>query len=184
MWQGSSKDYVVLAQIFVQLKKEVAEATIRMSQAKQYRWARDKTDDHARRTPRGNGNSQGQWGTGRRGSSSDAEKEPKKEGSRQRSASEPDIKAAKKQGKGKGKGTSQGKGTSRQCYQYAETGTCKYGDECRFEHDVPPVEPERQGQGGRGSNSTSQNTYSGGTVRLAQADETAYDDQHEDEDKE
>jgi len=47
MWQGSSKDYVVLAQIFVQLKKEVA--TIRMSQAKQYRWgqatARDKTDD-------------------------------------------------------------------------------------------------------------------------------------------
>ena len=176
MWQGSSKDYVVLAQIFVQLKKEVAEATIRMSQAKQYRWgqatARDKTDDHARRTPRGNGNSQGQWGTGRRGSSSDAEKEPKKEGSRQRSASEPDIKAAKKQGKGKGKG----KGNSRQCYQYAETGTCDYGDECRFEHDVPTVEPERQGQGGRGSNSTSQNTSSGGTVRLATADE---DDQQQ-----
>lgn len=53
MWQGSSTDYVVLAQIFVQLKKEVAEATIRMSQAKQYRWgqdnARDKTEDHARK---------------------------------------------------------------------------------------------------------------------------------------
>ena len=94
------------------------------------------------------------------------------------------IKAAKKQGKGKGKGTSQGKGNSRQCYQYAETGTCEYGDEFRFEHDVPPVEPDRQGQGGRGSNSTSQNTYSGGTVRLAQADETAYDDQYEDEDEE
>ena len=143
----------------------------------------DKTEDHARLTHRGHGTRQGQGGTGRRGSSSDAEKEPKKEGSSQRSASEPDIKAAKKQGKGKGKGTSQGKGNSRQCYQYAETGTCKYGGECRFEHDVPPVEPERQGQGGRGSNSTSQNTYSGGTVRLAKADDTAADDWYGDEDE-
>ena len=31
IWQGSTKNYEVLQQIFVQLKKEVAEATLRMS---------------------------------------------------------------------------------------------------------------------------------------------------------
>jgi len=182
MWQGSSKDYVVLAQIFVQLKKEVAEATIRMSQAKQYRWgpdnARDKTADHARLTTQGNGTSKRQWGTGRRGSSSDAEKEPKKEGSRPRSASEPDIHAEKKQGKGKGKG---GKGKYRKlCWDYIETGTCEYGSDCRFVHELPQEEPAEQGQGGRGSNSTqpspSQHPSKGGTVRYAKQD----DDQPED----
>ena len=161
----------------------MAEATSRLSKATKHRWGNENAHAEQEDAAPSKNRSQGNSGRGRvrRGSSSDAEKEPKKEGSRPRSTSEPDLHAEKRQGKGKGKG----KGKSRKlCWDYVETGTCEYGNDCRFEHDVPPVEPDRQGQGGRGSNSTSQNTYSGGTVRLAQADETAYDDQYEDEDEE
>ncbi len=36
--QGSNKDYEFLEQIFVQLKREVAEATSRLSKATKHRW--------------------------------------------------------------------------------------------------------------------------------------------------
>ena len=106
IWQGSNKDYEVLEQIFVQLKREVAEATTRLSRATKHRWGNEHaTAEQEDAASKNRSNNSGR-GRARRGSSSDAEKEPKKEGSRQRSASEPDINAAKKQGKGKGKGRS------------------------------------------------------------------------------
>jgi hypothetical protein len=181
IWQGSNKDYEVLEQIFVQLKREVAEATTRLSRATKHRWGNEHaTAEQEAAASKNRSNNSGR-GRARRGSSSDAEKEPKKEGSRQRSASEPDINAAKKQGKGKGKGRSR-----KLCWDYVETGTCEYGNDCRFVHEMPQEEPEEKGQGGRGSNSTqpspSQHDSKGGTVRYAKQDddqqeaETAYED--------
>ena len=174
LWQGSNKDYEVLEQIFVQLKKEVADATFRLSKATKHRWGNESAtadqEDNAQSKNKSKGN--GGKGKGRRGSSTDAEKEPKKEDSRKRSASEPDISADWK------------KQNPRKCWQYSETGTCDFGKECKFEHDAPQVEHEGQRRGGRGSNSTqhstSQNTSKGGTVRYAQEDD---DDRSGDEDE-
>ena len=92
IWQGSAKDYEVIQQIFVQLKKEVAEATLRMSKANKYSWGQATADHEENGQPKGKG--KGKGGKGRRGSGTDAEKEPKKEDHRPRSASETDISEA------------------------------------------------------------------------------------------
>ena len=178
IWQGSNKDYEVLEQIFVQLKREVAEATSRLSKATKHRWGNENAHAEQEDAAPSKNRSQGNSGRGRvrRGSSSDAEKEPKKEGSRPRSTSEPDLHAEKRQGKGKGK-------SRKLCWDYVETGTCEYGNDCRFAHELPQEEPAEQGQGGRGSNSTSQNTSKGGTVRFAKGADTADDAWYGDEDE-
>mmetsp|Transcript_96102 Transcript_96102/g.272043 ORF Transcript_96102/g.272043 Transcript_96102/m.272043 type:complete len:153 (+) Transcript_96102:116-574(+) len=35
----------------------------------------------------------------------------------------------------RGKGSSKGKGKSNVCHQWRDTGSCKFGDDCRFDHD-------------------------------------------------
>jgi len=177
IWQGSTQDYEVLEQIFVQLKREVAEATSSLSKATKHRWGTDNApaahEDTAQSKTRNQG--KGGKGRGRRGSTTDAEKEPTKEDSRKRSASEPDISAAWK------------KKNPTKCYQYFTTGTCDFGEECRFEHVAPPAEPAESKRGGRGSNSTkpspSQNTSKGGTVRYAKQDDDQTEGETEDEDE-
>ena len=137
IWHGSAKDYEVIQQIFVQLKKEVAEATLRMSKANKYSWGQAPVGDDHEENGQPKGKGKGKGGKGRRGSGTDAEKEHKKEDHRQRSASENDISEAWK------------KQNPHKCWLYHQTGTCNFGDKCRFDHD----EPRRTG---RGPNSTPQ----------------------------
>ena len=181
IWQGSTKDYVVLEQIIVQLKKEVAEATIRMSHAKQHRWGKEREsedrEDHAPNKNKGKGKAG--KGKGRRGSGTDAEKEKelKTEDTRQRSASESDIPEGWK------------KKNPLACWKYYTTGTCEFGNDCRFDHDkVRRTDYEGPSRTGRGSNSTqqstSQNTSTERTVRYAQEDaEDRSEDEDEDQDE-
>ena len=80
IWQGSNKDYEVLEQIFVQLKREVAEATSRLSKATKHRWGNENAHAEQEDAAPSKNRSQGNSGRGRvrRVSISDAEKEPKK----------------------------------------------------------------------------------------------------------
>ena len=173
LWRGSTQDYEVLEQIFVQLKREVAEATSSLSKATKHRWGTDNApaaqEDNAPSKTRNQG--KGGKGRGRRGSTTDAEKEPTKEDSRKRSTSEPDISAAWK------------KKNPTKCYQYFTTGTCDFGEECRFEHVAPLAEPAEPKRGGRGSHSTkpspSQNTSKGS--RYAQAPEADWSEDEDDQ---
>ena len=166
IWQGSAKDYEVIQQIFVQLKKEVAEATLRMSKANKYSWGQATADHEENGQPKGKG--KGKGGKGRRGSGTDAEKEPKKEDLRQRPASETDISEAWK------------KQTPRKCWLYHQTGTCNFGTKCRFDHD----EPRRTG---RGPNSTQQSQshqapkIKEGAVRLVNDEEDEWSGEDEDD---
>jgi len=173
IWQGSDKDYEVLEQIFVQLKREVAEATSSLSKATKHRWGTENAtavqEDNAPSKTRSQG--KGGKGQGRRGSTTDAEKAHTKEDSRKRSGPENDIFAAWK------------KKNPKKCYQYFKTGTCDFGEECRFEHEALPAEPEEPKRGRRGSNSTqpspSQNTSKGSRYAQA-ADDAETEDEDED----
>jgi hypothetical protein len=58
-------------------------------------------------------------------------------------------------GKGRGRGKGKGRGSQQSCNNWARTGSCAYGDKCRFKHDKPaapasesPRSP-RESRGGR-----------------------------------